>query len=80
MVSPRPRRGQDVQKDGPRDAFFRTVPDRLLQVLRCLRDDPTLRFGFLQNLTAVDWPKAPPAGRSRWSTTCTRIRCGTKRC
>jgi NADH-quinone oxidoreductase subunit C len=50
------------QKDGPRDPFFRTRPDHLLEVLRCLRDDSTLRFGFLQNLTAVDWPKAPPAG------------------
>ena len=50
-------------KDGPRDPFFRTVPDRLLEVLRCpARRAATLRCDFLQNLTAVDWPKLPPAG------------------
>lgn len=49
-------------KDGPRDAFFRTTPEHLLAVLRFLRDDPVLRFDFLQNLTAVDWPQRPPAG------------------
>jgi NADH-quinone oxidoreductase subunit C len=42
-------------KDGPRDAFFRVQPERLLEVLARLRDGPNLRFGFLQNLTAVDW-------------------------
>jgi NADH-quinone oxidoreductase subunit C len=46
-------------KDGPRDALFRTTPERLLEVLARLRDGPNLRFGFLQNLTAVDWPKHP---------------------
>lgn len=46
-----------VEKDGPRDAFFRVKPTALLAVFRQLRDDESLRFDFLQNLTAVDWPK-----------------------
>jgi NADH-quinone oxidoreductase subunit C len=45
-------------KDGPRDAFFKVKPARLVEVLQVLRNDPALRFDFLQNLTAVDWLKA----------------------
>ena len=43
------------QKDGLRDPFFRVVPESIVEVLQSLRDDPGLRFDFLQNLTAVDW-------------------------
>jgi NADH-quinone oxidoreductase subunit C len=50
-----------AHKDGVRDACLRTTPERLLEVLALLRDGPNLRFGFLQNLTAVDWPR-PPKG------------------
>ncbi len=47
---------------GPREASFKVVPAALVPVMQALRDDPTLRFDFLQNLTAVDWPKpTPPA-------------------
>jgi NADH-quinone oxidoreductase subunit C len=34
---------------------LKVAPDRLLEAMRLLRDDPDLRFDFLQNLTAVDW-------------------------
>jgi NADH-quinone oxidoreductase subunit C len=50
-------------KEGPRDACFRTTPAHLVEVLTCLRDDPQLRFGFLQNLTAIDWPARGPGGQ-----------------
>ena len=40
-----------------RDAGFRVRPGSLAGVMVCLRDEPALRFDFLQNLTAVDWPK-----------------------
>ena len=46
-----------VPKDGPRDPFFRVAPEKTLELMQFLRDDPSLRFDFLQNLTAVDWPK-----------------------
>jgi NADH-quinone oxidoreductase subunit C len=44
-------------KDGPRDPFFKVRPEALAEVMRVMRDDPALRFDFLQNLTAVDWIK-----------------------
>jgi NADH-quinone oxidoreductase subunit C len=44
-------------QDGPRDAGFQVRPEQLLEVMRALRDDVALSFDFLQNLTAVDWPK-----------------------
>ena len=44
-------------KDGTRDAFFRVHPARLPEVAAALRDDATFACDFLQNLTAVDWPK-----------------------
>jgi len=46
-----------VAKDGPRDACFHVRADSVAQVMAHLRDDPALRFDFLQNLTAVDWIK-----------------------
>jgi len=46
-----------VAKDGPRDACFHVRPDSVATVMAHLRDDPALRFDFLQNLTAVDWIK-----------------------
>jgi NADH-quinone oxidoreductase subunit C len=46
-----------VERDGPRDAFFPVKAGSLPEVMRFLRDEPALRFDFLQNLTAVDWPK-----------------------
>ena len=42
---------------GPRDACFHVRPDSVATVMTHLRDDPALRFDFLQNLTAVDWIK-----------------------
>jgi NADH-quinone oxidoreductase subunit C len=46
----------DFQATGP-DPFFRVQPAQTIEVLRALRDLPELRCDFLQNLTAVDWPK-----------------------
>jgi len=46
-----------VPQDGPRDACFHVRPERLSEVMRHLRDAPELAFDFLQNVTAVDWPK-----------------------
>ncbi len=43
--------------DGGRDASFRARPADVMAVMGALRDDPELRFDFLQNLTAVDWVK-----------------------
>lgn len=42
---------------GPRDACFHVRPDDIPTVMAHLRDDPALRFDFLQNLTAIDWIK-----------------------
>jgi NADH-quinone oxidoreductase subunit C len=42
---------------GPRDACFHLRADSVATVMAYLRDDPALRFDFLQNLTAVDWIK-----------------------
>jgi NADH-quinone oxidoreductase subunit C len=39
-----------------RDSAVRVQPARIVEVLTHLRDE--LRCDFLQNLTAVDWPKA----------------------
>jgi NADH-quinone oxidoreductase subunit C len=46
-----------VPKDGPREPYCKVRPDRLLDVLAALRDDPAFKLDFLQNLTAVDWIK-----------------------
>jgi len=43
--------------EGPRDAGFRVRAPALPAVMAALRDQPALAFDFLQNLTAVDWPK-----------------------
>lgn len=40
-----------------RDAFFSVRSERITELCLFLRDDPELRFDFLQSLTAVDWPK-----------------------
>lgn len=40
-----------------RDAFFSVRSERIAALGVFLRDDPQLRFDFLQSLTAVDWPK-----------------------
>ena len=42
---------------GVRDPFFKVDAATLPEMMRWLRDDPELRFDFLQNLTAVDWPR-----------------------
>ncbi len=39
------------------DASFKVRAAALVDVMRWLRDDPALGFDFLQNVTAVDWPK-----------------------
>jgi NADH-quinone oxidoreductase subunit C len=33
--------------------------ERLLEVMRWLRDDPAARFDFLSDVTATDWPSRP---------------------
>ena len=40
-----------------RDAFCKVKAASWVEVATFLRDDPTLAFDFLQNLTAVDWIK-----------------------
>jgi NADH-quinone oxidoreductase subunit C len=40
-----------------KDPYFKVKPERWLDVAKLLRDDPELRFDFLQNVTAVDWIK-----------------------
>jgi NADH-quinone oxidoreductase subunit C len=47
----------DFTSEGTKDPFFRVQAARWPEVATCLRDDPQLRLGFLQNLTAVDWIK-----------------------
>ncbi|HYG68248.1 MAG TPA: NADH-quinone oxidoreductase subunit C [Anaeromyxobacteraceae bacterium] len=39
------------------DPFAVVKRERLLEVARFLRDEPDLAFEFLEDLTAVDWPK-----------------------
>lgn len=46
-----------VDRNGPRDVFITVAAAALPDVMRVLRDEPGLRFDFLQNLTAVDWPR-----------------------
>ena len=46
-----------VTVEGTRDPFCKVSADRWHDVARALRDDPELRLDFLQNVTAVDWPK-----------------------
>jgi NADH-quinone oxidoreductase subunit C len=46
----------DAQPIG-RDASFCVRPERIADLCAVLRDEPELRFDFLQSLTAVDWPK-----------------------
>ena len=45
--------------ENTKDPYCRVTPERWHDVARALRDDAELRFDFLQNLTAVDWPKKP---------------------
>ena len=40
-----------------RDALFSVQSARVAELCLFLRDEPELRFDFLQCLTAVDWPK-----------------------
>jgi|SRR5688572_13499190 len=42
---------------GAKDPFFKVKGDKLVDVMRTLRDDAELHFDYLQNLTAVDWLK-----------------------
>lgn len=42
--------------DGTRDPFCTVAPARWPDVALTLRDDPELRFNFLQCVTGVDWP------------------------
>lgn len=42
--------------DGTRDPFCTVEPARWPEVALTLRDDPELRFDFLQCVTGVDWP------------------------
>jgi NADH-quinone oxidoreductase subunit C len=47
----------DLTTTGTKDPYFKVKADRWSEVARLLRDDPQLRFDFLQNVTAVDWIK-----------------------
>jgi NADH-quinone oxidoreductase subunit C len=47
----------DFTTANTKDPYFKVKADRWLDVALALRDDPELNFEFLQNLTAVDWPK-----------------------
>lgn len=55
----RARFGEDVgapsQTKG--DAWVTVRPARLVEVCQALKTTPGLEFGFLEDLTAVDWPK-----------------------
>lgn len=42
---------------GPIDPFFKVKAVKLLEVAKLLRDEETLKFDFLNNITAVDWIK-----------------------
>jgi NADH-quinone oxidoreductase subunit C len=42
------------------DASIVVGPDELRQTLEYLRDEPDLRFEFLSDLTATDWPDLEP--------------------
>ena len=41
------------------EPLVRLRPERFGDVCRFLRDDPSLRFDYLSNLTAVHWPQRP---------------------
>jgi NADH-quinone oxidoreductase subunit C len=43
--------------EGTKDPYCKVTPDKWLETARALRDDAELKFDFLQNVTAVDWPK-----------------------
>ncbi|MBI5482242.1 MAG: NADH-quinone oxidoreductase subunit C [Deltaproteobacteria bacterium] len=47
-----------TEGSGIKDPFCRVKPERLLEVMRTLRDHPALQFDFLESITAVDWPKS----------------------
>jgi NADH-quinone oxidoreductase subunit C len=36
------------------------APDTLVEVCQALRDEPTLRYDYLADVTAVDWPERTP--------------------
>lgn len=55
VSSPEP--GSKAQ-GGVKDAFCLVKPESLVAVMAHLRDAPTLRFDFLQCISAVDWIKA----------------------
>ncbi len=46
-----------TEGNGVKDPFCKVKPDKLVEVGTFLRDDPDLRFDFLQCVTAVDWIK-----------------------
>jgi NADH-quinone oxidoreductase subunit C len=39
--------------------WLELAPDRLVEVCRWLRDEPSLRYDFLVDVTAVHWPDEP---------------------
>jgi NADH-quinone oxidoreductase subunit C len=47
----------DFTTEGTKDPYFKVKRERWLDVAMMLRDEPELRFEFLQNITAVDWIK-----------------------
>jgi NADH-quinone oxidoreductase subunit C len=47
---------RDFKGDVPEPYLFVDTPV-IVEVCRFLRDDPTLKFEVLSDLTAVDWPK-----------------------
>jgi NADH-quinone oxidoreductase subunit C len=47
----------DFTTAGTKDPYFKVKADSWLEVATLLRDDPELRFDFMNNITAVDWIK-----------------------
>jgi NADH-quinone oxidoreductase subunit C len=45
---------------GYRDPWLQVLPERLLDVCQCLRDDPQLAFDALDNLCGVDYLETNP--------------------
>ena len=49
--------GGDAKTGATRDGACKVKADKLVAVMTTLRDDPELRFDFLQCISAVDWLK-----------------------
>ncbi len=60
----------DLAAGSFRGQWWLDVPrERVLEALRCLRDDPDLRYEFLEDLTATDHPDEEVRFRVAWNLT-----------